>query len=218
MELTCPGCEARIRIADEKIAQSKAQRATCPKCRMAIPLSPPSPASASEDEKEPVEPAVGSSAYDAEEKPFDYIEEEGQTALLCETNETLREIAAASIDDLGYHLTSVTSAREALKKMRYHTYDLIVVNEYFDTRRPESNGILLNLERLSMVIRRDIFVALVSSRYRTMDNLSAFRNSVNLVINEKNMNEIGRILQRGLADHERFYHTYKLKVEELGMA
>ena len=70
-----------------------------------------------------------------------------------------------------YHLTTVSSTRETLKKMRYHNYNVVVVNESFDTSNPETNGVLLFLERLPMTTRRELFVCLVSSRYRTMDHM-----------------------------------------------
>jgi hypothetical protein len=42
------------------------------------------------------------------------------------------------LDVLEYHITEVKNSREALKTMRYRSYDLIVVNEFFDakTRTP----------------------------------------------------------------------------------
>jgi hypothetical protein len=95
-------------------------------------------------------------------------------------------------------------------------YDLIVVNESFDTKNPESNGVLIYLERLSMTVRRKIFVAMVSSRYRTMDNMMAFHASVNLIVNIKNIEDIGKILSRGITDTQLFYSVYKETLKESG--
>ena len=72
---------------------------------------------------------------------------------------------------MDYQITVAESARDALKRMRYHIYDLIVVDENFDTKNPDANGVLIYLERLQMSTRRNIFVAMVSSRYRTMYNM-----------------------------------------------
>jgi hypothetical protein len=95
-------------------------------------------------------------------------------------------------------------------------YDLIVVNESFDTKNPDSNGVLIYLERLTMGVRRKIFVAMVSSRYRTMDNMMAFHASVNLIINIKNIEDVGKILSRGITDTELFYRVYKETLKESG--
>jgi hypothetical protein len=67
--------------------------------------------------------------------------------------------------------------------------------------------VLLYLERLNMSIRRNIFVAMVSSSYRTMDQMMAFRYSVNIIVNDKNMDDFGKIVRRDLTDHELFYRV-----------
>ena len=89
-------------------------------------------------------------------------------------------------------------------------------NKGFDTKNPDSNGVLIYLERLAMSVRRNIFVAMISSRYRTMDNMMAFHASVNLIINIKNIGDIGKILSRGITDSELFYRIYKDTLKETG--
>jgi hypothetical protein len=100
--------------------------------------------------------------------------------------------------------------------MRYHNYDLFVINENFDSDSPESNGILLYLERLSMTVRRNMFIALISDRFRTMDNMMALNKSANLVINSKNIDDIGKILSRGITDNQYFYRVFKSTLKEVG--
>ncbi len=115
-----------------------------------------------------------------------------------------------------YHITVADSGRDALKKMRYHLYDLIVVNESYNCEGPDSNMVLLYLERLNMLIRRNIFVAMLSSGYRTMDQMMAFRYSVNIIINDKNVDDFGKIIGRGLTDHELFYRVLNESLKSSG--
>jgi hypothetical protein len=156
--------------------------------------------------------------FDSTEKPFDFIEEEGLTALLCEQNLVARQTIESALNLMDYQATVAESARDALKRMRYHTYDLIVVNESFDTNNPESNGVLIYLERLGMSVRRNIFVAMISNRYRTMDNMMSFHDSVNLIVNIKNIDDVGKILSRGITDTELFYNVYRETLKEIGRA
>ena len=100
--------------------------------------------------------------------------------------------------------------------MRYHVYDLVVVNEIFDTTSPDANGVLIYLERLNIDIRRNIFVAMMSQKYRTMDNMMAFRYSVNIIINVKKMNQFANILNSGIAANELFYRVYKETLKTAG--
>ena len=175
MDIICNNCSSKFRIPDDKIPADRAASIPCPKCKTRITLNPP-------------EKNVGNAAgfeesndngtYDAADKPFDFIEEEGLTALLCEQDPTARQIVAKALNLMEYQITEAQSARDALKRMRYHVYDLIVINENFDTKNPDSNGVLIYLERLAIAVRRNIFVAMISNRYRTMDKSSYFPISV----------------------------------------
>ena len=107
---------------------------------------------------------------------------------------------------------------EALKQMRFHVFDVIVLNEKFDTENPEDNPIHSYMNRLAMVTRRNMFVTLVTDRFRTSDNMAAFNKSVNLVINPKNIDEIEKIIKRSIADNESFYRVYKESLARAGKA
>ena len=205
MEVVCESCQARFNVPDDKIPAGKSIRAACPKCKNKITI----PAKDAADSPAPAGKSAGEEAYDAAEKPFDFVEEDALTALICEPDPAIRDKVASVLELLEYHLTTVSSTREALKKMRYHNYNVVVVNESFDTSTPETNGVLLFLERLPMTTRRELFVCLISSRYRTMDHMMAFNKSVNMIINAKNMDEFGKILSSGITDNDLFYRIYR---------
>jgi len=205
MEVVCESCQARFNVPDDKIPAGKSIRAACPKCKNKITIpakdagAPPAPAGK----------GTGEEAYDAAEKPFDFIEEDALTALICEPDPAIRDKVASVLELMEYHLTTVSSTREALKKMRYHNYNVVVVNESFDTSTPETNGVLLFLERLPMATRRELFVCLITSRYRTMDHMLALNKSVNMILNAKNINDFGKILSTAITENDIFYRAYK---------
>ncbi len=215
MDITCTNCSGKFRIPDEKIPRGRVSNVPCPKCKTRISLEPakqPAVSVAAAEESDRTED------FDFNEKPFDFIEEEGLTALLCEQDPVARQTIENALNLMDYQSTVAESARDALKRMRYHTYDLIVVNESFDTNNPDANGVLIYLERLGMSVRRNIFVAMISNRYRTMDNMMAFHGSVNLIINIKNIEDVGKILSRGITDTELFYNIYRETLKEIGRA
>lgn len=205
MEVVCESCQARFNVPDDKIPAGKSIRAACPKCKNKITISakeagpPPAPAGK----------GAGEEVYDAAEKPFDFIEEDALTALICEPDPAIRDKVASVLELMEYHLTTVSSTREALKKMRYHNYNVVVVNESFDTSTAEANGVLLFLERLPMTTRRELFVCLITSRYRTMDHMLALNKSVNMILNVKNINDFGKILSTAITENDIFYRAYK---------
>ncbi len=210
MEITCQSCQGKIKIADGKIPAGKTASVKCPRCKSTIKVQAPDENAADEafddlfdfDEDE-------SDGYESGDKPFDFIEEEGKTALVCESDAIIREKLRPALDVLEYHITEVPNSREALKKMRYHTYDLIIVNEYFDTQDPDANPLLIYLERQFMDVRRNMFVVLLTSRFRTMDHMMAFSRSVNLILNIRNIDDFDKIIQRALADYGLFYKVFK---------
>jgi predicted Zn finger-like uncharacterized protein len=214
MNIICTNCQSHFKIADDKIPPGRSASFPCPKCRTRITVNPgPAEAEAKVSLNE-----VDTSAYNPADRPFDFVEEEGKTALVCEQHPLLKKPIIENLEQLEYQITVAENARDALKRMRYHVYDIVVVDEDFDTDNPETNGVLIYLERLGMAVRRNMFVAMISNGHRTMDNMTAFLRSVNLIINTKNMEDFGKIMSRGLTDHLSFYRVFREKLKETGRA
>ncbi len=210
MEIICDKCSSRFRIADNKLPANKAATLPCPKCRNKITVAPGK-------HKDPaLDAGFVTDSYDASEKPFDFVEEEGKTALVCESSPAILKKIVDTLNLMEYHITVSESSRDALKKMRYHVYDLIIVNEAYGCDGPDSNMIMLYLERLNMSTRRNIFVAMISESFRTMDQMMAFRYSVNIIINTKNIDDFGKIVGRGLTDYELFYRVFNETLKSAG--
>ena len=219
MEIICENCQGKFKIADEKLTPGKTVNFRCPKCKKKISITPEDNTEKNYltdmDFQEDDTYGINNDDYDVTEKPFDFIEEEGKIALICETDSNIVKAVSDTLYLMEYHITEVENVREALKKIRYYNYDLIIINERFDTKKPDSNSMLIYLERLEMSIRRKTFVCLITDRYRTMDRMMAFNKSVNLIINIENMNEVARILKHGLTENEFFYQIYKDKMKKL---
>ncbi len=216
MEITCDQCQSKFNLPDEKVPKGKTFTLGCPKCKNKIQVSAPA------DEPEPASGGGGfdeeDSGYDASERPFDFIEEGAKTALICDADPVNREKLVEALKNLDYHVTHPPTARDALKQMRFHVFDLIVVNENFDTPDPDQNNVLRYLSRLPMGIRRNIFVAMVTDRYRTNDTMMAFVKSVNMVINMSNLDDAEKIIKRNFSEFEMFYRVFKESMVKTGRA
>jgi len=202
MDIICEKCQSKFTIPDEKIPDGKVISTPCPKCKNILYIGSAKKQEASADTE------FYTDTSDDAEKPFDFIEEEGNTALVCEQDPDIRKKVMDALDIMEYHITVAESGRDALKKMRYHVYDLIVINETFNFDSLDSNMVMLFLERLPMSIRRNTFVIMISSRFRTLDRMLAFRYSVHIIINSKNIVDFGKIVSRGLTDNELFYQVF----------
>jgi CheY-like chemotaxis protein len=214
MTITCHHCRSQFKIPEEKFPPGARTAAfTCPKCHTRLTVDAP-PAATAPSKVSLNE--IDTSAYNPADRPFDFVEEEGKTALVCEQRPDVRKTVVDALELMEYQITVAESARDALKRMRYHVYDLVVVNDDFDTDNPDANGVLIYLERLGMAARRGTFVAMITDRHRTMDNMTAFMKSVNLVVNTKNIVDFPKILSRGLTDHLAFYRILREKLKEVG--
>ena len=230
MDIVCKQCKSKFKIPDEKVPKDQIFTLSCPKCKSKISIDtrpgvPPSseekpqPSTAAEPvTKKTIIDEVDSDTYDASEKPFDFLEEGAETALLCEPNPAVRGKIRSALENMEYNVTEPESDRDALKQMRFHVFDLVVLSEVFSSENPDENNVMKYLERLSMAIRRKIFVVLVTSQSRTMDNMAAFNKSVNMVVNTKNIDEdeIEKIIKKGLSDNTAFYRVFKDSLVKTG--
>ncbi len=215
MDISCEKCGCAFKVADEKLTPGKSAVVKCPKCKNKISINAPGaeePAGAFGFDERPDD-----SQYNASEKPFDFIEEEGETALICESDEGVKNKIKQVLDFMEYHISEANDTRDALKKMRYHDYNLIVLNESFSSRSPDANGVLIYLERLKMRTRRNIYLTLLTKRFKTMDAMTAFEKSVELIINMNDINHFEKIIKRGLSDNEQFYRIYKEEQKSVGI-
>ncbi len=169
------------------------------------------------EEKTSLANEVLSTDYDAAEISFDFIGMDSETALICEVDTAIKEKIAKALKDMDYHVMESASGREALRNMRFHTYNLIVINENFDLADDQSsNDVLIYLQNLATATRRNTFVALLSDDYNTLDNMMAFNKSVNLIINKKNIDDFARIIKQGVEESKAFYATLKDSLKKLG--
>jgi hypothetical protein len=69
-----------------------------------------------------------------------------------------------------------------------------------------------------MSLRRRVFLALISEKFKTMDNMMAFALSANTVINSKELDQLSLMLGAAFAEHEKFYKIYYETLKEVGKA
>jgi CheY-like chemotaxis protein len=156
------------------------------------------------------------SDYDAADRLFDFVEEKTTTALVCEPDPVTREKISESLKELGYKVMTATTAKDALKALWFFVFDVVVINELFDAADPQAESVLNYLQEMPMATRRRSFVALLNARFRTMDNMAAFNQSVNSVINLKNIDELGKIIRQGVAENNTFYHVFRASLQKVG--
>lgn len=236
MEVTCSQCKTKLNIPDEKIPKDQMVRVNCPKCKGKITIEPVRPA---EEEQSPNDSFVetgkmhlkfieSQKGEDSKEETSDYEGYSGDEALdfidegikpaLILAGDDMVEKARSSIDELGYKSISAPNTRDALGKMRFHHFDMVLLADGFDGQELENSPIMNYINHLSMSSRRRIFFVLMGEKFKTMDDMKAYAMSANMVINNKDVDKLTSLLKRGLSEHEKFYKVFMDTLVETGRA
>ena len=217
MNITCEKCSGKFNFPDEKVPENRTLTLSCPRCSNKLSVGPRGGASVGtamgfeeDDDRKPVIrfDEKESDGYEVDDRPFDFMEEEGLTAIVCVKSPELQEKICIALDLMEYSITQVTDTRDALKRMRYHHYEVVVVDEMFDTKNPDVNGVLIYLNRQPMVVRRQMVAFLMTETHRTRDEMVAFRKSVNMVVNNRDIDKIDAIFEKGVRENALFYRVY----------
>ncbi|MBW1722121.1 MAG: zinc-ribbon domain-containing protein [Deltaproteobacteria bacterium] len=220
MEVTCEHCGVKIKVPDEKIPRDKRIKLTCPKCGQKFPL--PSPRGPQLDDlsqggqgadREP--DSYGYRDY-AEDEELVFFEEGTLLALVLENNPEHLEKITGALKELGYQCIPAPDTRDATGKMRFHRFDLVILSDGFDGQTLERSPVLNYLNRMSMSVRRRMFVALLGDRFKTMDHMMAFAMSANVVINKKDLERLTLVLKKAVSENDKFYKIFMDELRELG--
>jgi CheY-like chemotaxis protein len=215
MELMCEDCRAIIQVSDARVPSNSTFRLTCPRCKKKIVVSAKAPEIQEGGSKIAGSTAVGFTEVappTCNSLKEEFAEEMGSlppgqsTALLCLDRDDAREVLQAVLQGMGYVVDMPMAVDQALQRLRFNQYHIIVLAE--DFRGSSPNPIAAYLAWLSMNIRRDMFVVLVGERFKTADHLQAFIESVNLVLHPDDLPRIETFINQGLKDHERLYKVF----------
>lgn len=197
MEISCPECQRRFFISDDKLPANTKTVFTCPGCKGKIPV----------DTTKQGE-TISSWRDTIQEGTIEFFEEGAQKGLVCLPEEPIREDVARILRELDYKTSIAGDRRTFYAKVRYNQYDVIITSERFAEGGLENNPVLKYLEHLPMSVRRNISLVLIS-HYGTFDALMAFSLSVDTVINENDLGNIREILHKSRSQHEQFYRVFK---------
>lgn len=214
MEIICKSCGKKISIPDEKIPHGKTFSIACPQCKNKITVEQEGASISASDTESAAIPAPDASFNIPEDETIDFSEEGQKTALLCDENN--KEVIKSVLSELDYKVSIASSSDDAINRMRFTLYDVIILNEEFDNSTPENNKVLKHIQQMAMPTRRRIFFTLTGKNLRTLDNMTAFVKSANLVANIKDLSNLKSIIKKSAADNERFYKVFKEVLKAAG--
>jgi predicted Zn finger-like uncharacterized protein len=236
MEVTCTQCKTILNVPDEKIPKDQMIRVSCPKCKNKITIdsrmsgqNEPShnesfagtgswiPKSDESKRGEDIEKGGGVKEDDTGDGSLDFFDEDTKLALVLTDNDVADKVKTA-VEGLGYKYIASPNTRDALAKLRFHRFDLILVAEGFDGQELENSPVRNYLNTLSMSSRRRIFLALMGDKFKSLDDMAAYTMSANTVISTKDVDKLPSILKQGISEHEKFYKVFMDTLIEVGKA
>ena len=246
MDVTCTSCGAKLKIPDSKLPppQVRMVSITCPKCKSRLKVDRDQPGGGTatqkkvevKPDKQPApkkkedvqKPAQTKAAeekkqskgpifeYDEDVSPLEFYEEGTKLALVLDGDAKHVNEITSVLEQLGYKTVVPLSIRETMGKLLFHHFDLIMLSEGFDGLSLEENPVINYLNSLSMSVRRRIFLALLSNKFKTMDLLKALGMSANLVINPDDLVNLSLVLKKGISDNDKFYKVFMDTLKEVG--
>ena len=240
MQVACEHCKTKINIPDRKIPKGQRIRLNCPKCKKAFTVVAPQnvrkavhqPGPPAHDEtgrfhmrfieSKPARAGSEDASYSyddySHDNDLDFYEEDARLALLMVDAAKHASKIEGAVKGLGYRCITSPNTRDGIGKMRFHHFDLVILADGFDGQDLTNNSVMHYLNRLSMSVRRKIFLVLIGDRFKTRDNMMAFALSANVVINPKELNRFSPILRNAISENEKFYKIYLDTMAELGKA
>jgi hypothetical protein len=224
MEVICEHCRTTLNIPDGKIPKGQKITAACPKCRNKVTIDTRKRA----DEEKTNSPGPGANAgnmkldalefLEGEDEALEYYEEGVKLALVMGESAEQSNQIEKHLDAMGFRCVLADNTRKGIGKMRLHHFDLVIFPEDFGGAALDQSPVLHFLNHLSMSVRRRMFVAIVGNNFKTMDQMTAFALSANLVINKKDLGRLSMIMQRAISQNERFYKVFMEIYRETGKA
>ncbi len=221
MEIQCENCQAKFNIPDEKIPKGQRVVIPCPKCKNKMTIDTRYPEQYNQTQEVEQRPEPEQTAADAgydygEDSALEFFEEGVKIALLILDDRAEAEKVEKAVEELGYKYVSPKTNREAISKMRFHQFDLIILSDGFEGIEFEQSPILHYLNPLSMAVRRKIFLVLIGDNLKTMDNMMAYSMSANVVVNRKDLDKLPAVLKKAVSENERFYKVFRDVLTEIG--
>ncbi len=217
MQVECPSCAKENTIPDNKIPQGQAFNLNCPGCKTKMRvdqhLQPPASASDPVGSLDATSMVVDED-YDHEDEEIEIYDELDQIALILDRQND--DLWTTALTELDYKLQRAQTPEHAVHKLRFNQYHVIAIHEKFGGTTLETSPLYEYIRDMPMDTRRKTFVAMVGDNFKTLDNMEALAYSVNLVINQKDFDQLDTILKKAIGDNDTFYKVYRETMTALG--
>jgi hypothetical protein len=137
-------------------------------------------------------------------------------ALVCLKDQDNAPEVVNALNEIGLSkISQALSQKEALDKMKYNLYDIVIIEDGFGGPIEESQ-IMSEFQNMPVSQRRRIFLVLIADRWETANSIQAFSLSVNLVVNYRLLDKIKEGITSAMTRNHRFYKVFDECRQALG--
>jgi ActR/RegA family two-component response regulator len=236
MLIECQSCQKKLNISEEKIPFGRPFTFVCPNCAyknaMTLPERRITEISLNDDAPPPPPPSpptfrsgagsrqstgstftsqgLGATPPDFALPPeIDEAPEGIKLAMIVFDNEEVQQKLSETLTAMGFRVTVAVNVRDAVKQLKFGRFQLIVIQEDYYGASLATNQIVRAVNSVELAVRHDMFVAVVGDGFTSLDDLTAFSLSLDTVINNKDLEDIERILISAMGHSRKFFQTYR---------
>ena len=146
----------------------------------------------------------------------DKISRDDRSALVCCHEPEYREYLHTQLRPLGFKVHHAPSAQVAIQRLTVRSYQVIVLLENLEGCTLQKNPMLRHLTAMPMDERRGIYLVMLCQAFATGDELNAYAQSVDLLINYQDIANFAELMAPALEDHEIGNRHFQAIWQELG--
>jgi hypothetical protein len=150
----------------------------------------------------------------SELQSLDMVEEGVEKALVFLSDPLSQQSIESTLQKMDFYISSVPTSQHAVIKLSNNPYDLVLVDEDFLQEAESEDSFYHYVHSLPMYTRRTFMLCLLSSKYRTLDQLTAFRLGFNLILNAADLEKTKMILERAMREYKGFYRALNSELQK----
>lgn len=140
---------------------------------------------------------------------FEFISTTDKPALLAFSTPEWLDATRTALNELGYKVHTAATHGDFLIRFSQIRYQVVILEELFAANTVGENLTLKALQNMPMGQRRHATTILIGNSFQTFMPLEAFQQSVSAVINASELFLLKQLIEKSVADHSMFLHTYR---------
>ena len=131
----------------------------------------------------------------------DKIGRDDRSAILCCHEPAYIDYLTTQLRAIGFKVHHAKSHQQAVQRIASRSYHLTILLENLEGCLLDSNSLLRHLTAMPTDERRETFVVLLCQSFATGDELNAYAQSVDLLINYTDVGQFNELLAPALEEH-----------------